>query len=575
MKILIVDDNPIDIAIIKKELTTSLLCHYNIDVAHSVKMGLTIAENKKFDVILLDYQMPEVDGIEMIIEMRAKPELGDTAIVVISASQESTIALNCIEAGAQDFIPKNQITEVKLNQAIIHSRKRFEMEQKMFASYLNVKNMSERDFLTGIHNRNYFDENLKLIITNHKKSELSVGMLILDLDNFKHINDSMGHEAGDILLKEVVSRIKLCLRDNDGFARLGGDEFVITLHAISSLNEIRIVADRVLNSFNKQFTLNNKKINCGVSIGAALYPNDAKNSEALLKCADIAMYRAKQQGKNTICFYKSHYQNEFNRHFSIQNEMIKILAESSFRLAYQAVYCTHTQNILGFEALIRWPEQAIPYTPDQFIPIAEETRLINKIGPWVISNAIEQLSLWQQKYAKNLTMAINISPIQLQDPHLSDLLMAKAQKYHVKPNTITLEITETAFLEHKDKTLLNLETLTAKGFKIALDDFGMGYSSISHLNNFTIDVVKLDKSIQPKDASDNKSIILFEALSTMLKKLGFIVVAEGIETEYQLSLCKQLNINTVQGYLLSMPESAQMNDEKLSSKISKAKIFET
>ncbi|WP_426359320.1 diguanylate cyclase domain-containing protein [Pseudocolwellia sp. HL-MZ19] len=350
MRILIVDDNVIDIALLKRELDTSLLCDFTIKTSISVADGLKKLETESFDVILLDYEMPEIDGIEMIIEIRSKPNLGNTAIIIVSASLDSSVALNCIEAGAQDFIPKSSITQVKLYQAIIHSRKRFEMEQKMYESYLSVKTMAEKDPLTGLHNRYFFDENLQMMIAASQRSNTAIGMLALDLDNFKHINDSMGHEAGDLLLKEVVARIKRCLRVNDGFARLGGDEFAITLSNINAISEINMVTDRITNAFKEQFELSGKKVTCTMSIGAALYPNDAPSGSELVKCADIAMYRAKQGGKNGVCFYESHYQAEFNRRFTIQNDIIDTLADSTFRLFYQPIFCDQGKNILGFES---------------------------------------------------------------------------------------------------------------------------------------------------------------------------------------------------------------------------------
>jgi len=565
MRILIVDDNEVDIALLKRELNTSLLCDFTIKTSISVSDGLKKLETESFDVILLDYEMPEIDGIEMIIEIRSKPNLGNTAIIIVSASLDSSVALNCIEAGAQDFIPKSSITQMKLYQAIIHSRKRFEMEQKMYESYLSVKTMAEKDPLTGLHNRYFFDENLQMMIAASKRSNTAIGMLALDLDNFKHINDSMGHEAGDLLLKEVVARIKRCLRVNDGFARLGGDEFAITLSNINAISEINMVTDRITDAFKESFELSGKNVICTVSIGAALYPNDAPSGSELVKCADIAMYRAKQGGKNGVCFYESHYQAEFNRRFTIQNDIIDTLADAAFRLFYQPIFCEQGKDILGFEALIRWPDIANSHYPDIFIPIAEESRLINDIGTWVIKTAMKQLSTWQKKYSDTLYMSVNISPMQLHDADLLELLKSTTSQYGIRPDLVTLEITETALLEHNETTVKALKDLSAYGFKIALDDFGMGYSSISHLTNFVIDIVKIDKSMQPVDNNDKKRKNLLEALSMMLIQLNFKVVAEGVETEAQLSLCKALHIDLIQGYLLSVPMSADQIEIQLNT----------
>lgn len=563
MKILIVDDDEIDTALVKNALKSSLKGNYQVKVADSVKNGLALIESETFDVILMDYHMPEVNGIEMIIDIRSRPNLGGTAIVIISSSQGTDIALECIEAGAQDFISKSDITHVKLHQAIIHSKKRFEMEQKMHESYLAVKNMAETDQLTGLYNRYYFEENLKFMTEGCKRSGLSVGMLAMDIDNFKHINDSLGHHAGDLLLIELVSRVEECLRVDDGFARLGGDEFAIILANIHSVDEVNMVASRILDSVKNQFLIEGKKLNCTVSIGAAIYPNDAKNREELIKCADIAMYRAKQNGKNTLRFYESHYQKEFNRRFTIQNEISNVLKESCFRLFYQPVFCAYNDKIIGVEALIRWPDTPQSYSPDEFIPIAEEARLIHDIGKWVIIKAIEDLAKWQQQFDKTLTMSINVSALQLQDSKLIKILNSETKKHNVLPQTIILEITETALLDTNEKTTHILNSLSSHGFKIALDDFGMGYSSISHLNSYPINIVKLDKSMQSTDGDNEKKKNVLEAVAIMLKLLDFIVVAEGIETEVQLSVCHQLKIDRIQGYLLGKPSPAHILEDKL------------
>lgn len=563
MNILIVDDDEIDIALVKNALTSTMQENYQIQQADSVIQALELIETNNFDVILLDYHMPEVNGIELIIDIRSRPYLGNTAIIVISAAHGTDIALECIEAGAQDFIAKTDINHIKMHKAILHSKKRFELEQKMHESYVAIKTMAETDQLTGLYNRYYFNENLRFMTESCKRTGLSVGMLALDIDDFKHVNDTLGHNAGDQLLVAFVARIKECLRVNDGFARLGGDEFAITLPDIHSVDEVSMVASRILDKVNEHFIVDDNRFHCTISIGAALYPNDAKNREELIKCADIAMYRAKQNGKNTLRFYESHYQKEFNLRFEIQNAMSDIIEESKFRLFYQPVFCANDDAISGVEALIRWPDTQPFYTPDEFIPIAEQTRLIHAIGKWVINTAIKDLAHWQKLYNSELSMAINISAVQLQDPELISVLINTAQEYKVLPQHIILEITETALLGNNNKTLNMLNNLSAHKFKIALDDFGMGYSSISHLSIYPIDIVKLDKSLQLNNNKVKSKKDLLEPLAIMLNLLDFEIVAEGIETEAQLAFCHQLKIDKIQGYFLGKPASADVLEDKL------------
>ena len=282
----------------------------------------------------------------MVSDMRAKPDMGNTAIVMISAYDEPSLALDCIEAGAQDFLAKNEITLSKLEKAILFANKRFEIEQRMHKSYLAVKKMAEKDPLTGLSNRYHFEETLKILIASNKRVTSKVALLALDLDNFKHINDTMGHAAGDKVLQQSVKRIRKCLRNNEGFARLGGDEFAIILGNITSGDEISRIANRILDSFKVAFNIDDKEVHCGVSIGVALCPDDSVNAQTLLKCADIAMYRAKQNGKNGVSFYESYYQTEFNQRFLIQNELIGVLENASFRLLYQPLFSAKDLSLI-------------------------------------------------------------------------------------------------------------------------------------------------------------------------------------------------------------------------------------
>ncbi|WP_395338175.1 putative bifunctional diguanylate cyclase/phosphodiesterase [Ningiella sp. W23] len=554
MKILIVDDDLVDRKIIINALGGTKEAR-DITQTSSVKEGLAQLEHTHFDIILLDYKMPKADGIEMLYELRARNDLGNTAVVMVSASEETELALACIEAGAQDFIVKGEISQGKLQKAMVHAQKRFEIEQKMHQSYIAVKQMAERDPLTGLSNRYHFEETLKVMIANNKRTKHSIALLALDLDNFKYVNDTFGHDAGDTLLVMMVGRINGCLRQNEGFARLGGDEFAIILGGIAQINDVSVIADRILETVAEPFVLDDKEVYCGMSIGVAIFPADATKAEDLVKSADIAMYRAKQSGKNRVCYYESQFQAEFNHRYAIQTDIHECLKNERFTLHYQPIFELNSSNIVGFEALIRWPSDASKhYTPDKFIPIAEDTRQIIELGRWVFEQAVAQLKQWRSNstIATNLSMSINVSPVQLRDEEFVSLAQQIVNDYGLPASSITLEITETAFFEDQSKIQQSLTDLSTLGFKIALDDFGMGYSSISHLMNYPIDIVKIDKSLQANQSNKSKAE-MFEALVLMLSKLSFEIVAEGVEQNEQLSLCQKLEVQKGQGYLLGRP----------------------
>ncbi|MBQ4864674.1 EAL domain-containing protein [Pseudoalteromonas sp. MMG013] len=561
MDILIIDDDCVDRKIIKKSLCASTSNDHHIVEASSVLQGIKAIKNRSFDVIILDYRMPDVNGLELLIDLRSKPDLGDTAIIMASGSEESHLSLACIEAGAQDFISKQDINRERLDKALQQAKTRFQMEQKKHASYLQVKEMAEKDALTGLSNRYHFDEMISVLIANSKRNKQSIALLSLDLDSFKIINDTLGHSAGDAILKEVVNRISSCLRSNEGFARVGGDEFAIVIGGIQAISIISVITNRICDVFKSPFKVENHEVYCGVSIGVALFPTDACNAQELMKCADIAMYRAKQSEDNNICYFKSEYQQTFHRRFSIQNSMSTLLDSSSFTLVYQPVFSTITSELTSIEALIRWPKSETIYTPDEFIPIAEESGIMVELGQWIIKTAIAQLSVWHHKFSQKLALSINISPLQLRDAGFTEFLVNTCQKSSIHNQYVTLEITEPTLFKKNEVITHTLKHLCELGFNLALDGFGLGLTSINLLTTSPISIVKLDKSMLTLNPCTHFSML--KALSLMLNTLEYSIVAKGVETQQQLDQCAELSLAGVQGFLLAKPMSTEHLEKRL------------
>jgi diguanylate cyclase (GGDEF)-like protein len=515
-----------------------------------------------YDVVLVDYQMPQRNGLDMIVELRRESKDNSTAIVMMSSSEDEQLSLDSIHAGAQDFLLKSEISSARLKRALLQASTRFELEKKLYSTYQTVKSLAETDSLTGLSNRYFFDESLKQVLAINNRSKKKVALLLFDLDDFKMVNDSFGHDVGDILLKKVVARIKGCLRGSETFARLGGDEFAIMLGNLDSSDQAGQVARRIISVLYKPFDIASTSIKATLSLGISLFPDNGKTSEELFKNADIAMYRAKKNGRNQICFFEDEMQHKFHNRVKTEAELRVAIEREEFQLYYQPVINSKNNKLEGFEALIRWNIDGEVRTPDKFMNIAEETRQILSMGFWVIEEAIAMLAIWNQKYNCSLTMAINVSAHQLSDvalvQHLSDCL----KRHNVAAELIDIELTETALFKDTSETQDVIVGINDLNCRLSLDDFGTGFSSISHLRNYPITVVKIDKSLMPQGKDDLKLIALIESMVSMASILGLDIVAEGVETEYQLMLCKQFNIQHIQGYYFSPPLKQQDIEEK-------------
>jgi len=561
MDILIVDDDQVDRAHIKRIMKRSDSKSSTTET-EDVDSALVLLGKQNFDIVLLDYNMPKKNGLELVKEIQAQNVQKCSAIIMMSTSENEELALACLKAGAHDFMVKSDITGFRLQRAILIAQTRFDMEKELTKSYEKVKQLAEQDNLTKLANRYFFDESLKLIIVNNKRQKKKSALLLFDLDHFKYVNDTHGHDVGDILLQKVVHRINNCLRGNEVFSRLGGDEFAIILNQISHNNEAEKVALRILEALKTPFCIKDAHIDMAVSIGISIYPSNANNASDLFKKADIAMYKAKKSGRNQIAFFEDEMQKQFLQRYKIESNLKKALDSEQFELFYQPIFSSKDLTITGFEALLRWNSDDGIISPDVFIPIAEKNGLIKKIGCWVIDQVCQQLSIWQVDLPA-LTMSINLSPIQLLDNALLPCIEKALKLYNITPSTIEFEITETALLDDTWQTTVAINSLSELGCKLALDDFGTGFSSLSHLHHFPINTVKIDKSLMPSndERSPNKNII--DGLVIMLQYLELNIVAEGIEYQSHLSLCQALNIQRLQGYFLAKPAPAHEIDNMM------------
>lgn len=412
------------------------------------------------------------------------------------------------------------------------------------------------DALTNIPNRHYFlariDEQLELA----KREQYKLGLLYLDLDNFKWANDQYGHELGDQLLISVAEQLKQRLRESDVLYRIGGDEFTVIIPNYHKESNLVRLATALIEQASNEYVIEGKSINLGASVGISTYPKDSDNSKDLIIQADTAMYQAKEAGRGQVHFFSSELDMQRQEHQRIEARLRDAIGQNSLQLYYQpkVTFSNGQMSCNSAEALMRWIENdRVVFMPDQFIPIAEQTDLICDLGYWVINTACEQMAFWAKAGRGHLKVAINLSPRQLRDEKLYDFLLAKITLFNIDPQMLELEITEYAVIENIEQSIRTLDKLKTLGVSIAMDDFGTGYSSLSYLKQLPIDVLKIDRSFIQKLPGDLDDVAIVTAIFSMAKALNLAVVAEGVENQEQLDFLMLQRCDIAQGYFFSPP----------------------
>lgn len=410
------------------------------------------------------------------------------------------------------------------------------------------------DPLTGLPNRILFNDRLALALVQAQPNQDMLAVLFLDLDRFKIVNDMLGHAVGDRVLKEVAGRIKECLQKSDTIARLGGDEFTILLPRISHEEDAAKVAQKIIQAFQLPWMLGNQEFHITVSVGIALYPNDGDDAESLLKHADTAMCRAKDQGRNNYQLYTPAMNAKIMERLTMENSLRYALKRNEFTVFYQPQVNTASGQITGMEALVRWlhPDRGL-VGPVEFIPLAEDTGLIIPIGEWVLHTACAQNKAWQESGLQPVRVTVNISACQFQQQNLVNTVAQALKQTGLDPQWLELEITESALMQDLDFTIKVLQDLRDMGVRISVDDFGTGYSSLNYLKRFPIHTLKIDRSFV-RDITDNpEDAAIVSAIIVLAHNLNLNLIAEGVETPDQLAFLKHCRCCEMQGYLFSKP----------------------
>lgn len=418
-----------------------------------------------------------------------------------------------------------------------------------------VRYQAFHDALTGLPNRLLLVDRLKVFISQAKRNQSMIGVLFLDLDNFKNVNDSLGHNYGDHLLIYIADILKKVTRDEDTVSRLGGDEFVILAGNIQDRNRIHNLANRILEEISGTHTILEREVHIGVSVGVATYPDNGISVDDLLKNADIAMYSAKDQGKNAVRSFTNSLDVETQKRLSLEVELRKALDADQFLIHYQPQFSSDGRLIYGAESLLRWnhPERGL-IPPLDFIPICEETGLIVPIGRWVLEESCRLINRLKEEFAiSDFTLYVNVSPKQFVDKNFYETIIDTLEKYAVPPEWIGVEITETSMITDVDYTREVLELLNSSGIGIAIDDFGTGYSSLTQLKNFPIQKLKIDRSFIKDLPGDQSGEKIVETIVSMARHLEIDTIAEGVETIEQIEFLAPLGCNKVQGFIYCKP----------------------
>ena len=582
--ILIVDDNPNNIKILSHILQHS---GFRVSVASSGENALLKIKNALPDLILLDVMMPGMNGFETCRHLKAEPTTQDIPVVFVSALDEATNKAECFAVGGVDYITKPFASEEilarvkhqlalraakieieRLNQELeerVRQRtQQLEAVNRQLQQEIRDRQQAQEqlvysalhDALTHLPNRTLLMERLEMALQRVKRyPDHLFAVLFIDLDRFKTINDSLGHQVGDRLLLAIAHQLQQLVRSTDTVARLGGDEFIILLDPIQDINDAIRVADRIQLQLRSPLQLAGREVSIGASIGITASATHYQQGAELLRDADIAMYRAKEQGKARYEIFDRAMYAEAIERLQIENDLHQALIGQEFHLNYQPIISLDTGKIIGFEALLRWvhPERG-SISPAKFIPIAEETGLIVPIGEWVLYTACTQMKQWQAKFSHPpAKISINLSFKQLREPDFLEKIDRLLAETEIAGESLNLELTESMLMDNVEELIFVLGQLRARNIRLSIDDFGTGYSSLSYLHRFPIDYLKVDRAFVSSIGAGGKPRQIAATIISLAHQLGIKAIAEGVETHTHLRHLQALNCEEAQGYLFSKP----------------------
>jgi len=512
--------------------------------------GLALYEQERPEIVVTDVRMPVMDGIQMARGIRQLDE--SARIILLTASSDTSLILEAIDLGVNHYVLK-PIDTAKLRATIEQSLAGLRLERQLREQEEHIRQMAYSDPLTGLANRQLFNELLHQALAQAGRHHRPLAVLFLDLDRFKLINDTLGHAVGDLLLQAAARRLReCCRRERDIVARRGGDEFIILLPELDDLQEPARVAQKIVDAFARSFVLPEHELFISTSVGVSIFPHDGRDGESLIHNADLAMYRAKEAGRSRYHLYTPAMDVQASRRLALESCLRQALERDEFLLYYQPKVNIKTGRIASIEALARWhhPEFGM-VPPTQFIPLAEETGLIVPIGEWVLRTACLQNRAWQEEGFPPMRVSVNFSPRQFQQLDLAEMVERVLADTGLEPRWLELEVTENLMLQNEDYAIATLSRLSEAGVNISIDDFGTGFSTFSYIKKLPIHTLKIDQSFVSDIDSNQSDAAIVTAVIRMAQSLHLNVIAEGVETESQRCLLDALDCPEMQGHLFS------------------------
>jgi len=549
MRVLIVEDSDDDARLLCSELASAGndLTYKQVDCVSEMRAAL---QESDWDVVISDHAMPCFSSLEALDLLKQSGK--DIPFIIYSGNIGEQVAVSAMRRGAHDYIYKGNgarlipsIERELKNAAIRRAQKQAENHMYRLAYY---------DELTGLPKRNLFCKKVGDVLSERSGPGAAAALYFIDLDRLMRVNNTYGYAMGDTLIRQVVQRLQDCVGETGILARIGGDKFAVFKGSVADSREMQMFADHVMESFTVPFEIDNLEFDVTLSMGICVYPDDGEDVSTLLVNAESAMALAKKLWRNNYKYYVKEMGEASSRRLALETSLRRAVERGELLVQYQPIVDLQTGNFTGAEALVRWnhPQFGL-LAPDKFIPLADETGLIIEIGEWVLHQACMQMRSWHDKGFYPMSISVNVSAVQLGQPQLLNHVADVLGKTGLDPACLELEITESVLMQDAEATIDMLRALKEMGIKISVDDFGTGFSSLSYLKRFPIDVLKIDKSFTRDIDMDPDNSAIVTAIAALARSLNLSVLAEGVESQQQLDFLRDEKCDRVQGYLFSRP----------------------